>query len=74
VYVVPEEVLEQARKLGVEGDVEQQVKRMAKEGTPHYANRRANLRHERFILKVEGNTVAWIGLVDPPRGRDKKSN
>jgi hypothetical protein len=68
VYVVPDEVVEQARQLGLEGDVEQQVKLMARDGTPYYANRRANRRHGRFILKVEGNDVSWIGLVEPPGG------
>ena len=71
-YRVTDQVLEQAHKLGVEGDVEQQVKRMARDGTP-YTHPKANLRHGRFILKVEGNDVTWIGLVDPP-GRGRKSN
>jgi hypothetical protein len=66
-YNVTEEVLEQARKLGVGGDVEQQVRRMAKDATPYYAHRKANRRHGQFALKVEGNDVVWIGLVDPPR-------
>jgi hypothetical protein len=73
VYKVTDEVLEQARKLGIEGDVEQQVKRMARDGTPDHAHRRANLRHGRFILKVEGNDVVWLGLVEPPgRRRETK--
>ena len=69
-YRVPEDVLEQARKLGVEGDVEQAVKRMARDGTP-YTHPKANLRHGRFALNVEANTVTWIGLADPPRGPRK---
>jgi hypothetical protein len=72
-YRVSDEVLEQARKLGLEGDVEQQVKRMARDGTRDYTHRKANLRHGRFILKVEGNDVTWIGLVDAPHGRGKRS-
>lgn len=72
VYVVPEEVLEQARKLGVEGDVEAQIKRMARDATP-YTHPRANLRHGRFLLKVEGNDVVWLGPVDQPQGPSKKS-
>jgi hypothetical protein len=70
VYQITNEVLEQARKLGVEGDVEQQIKLMARDGTP-YTHRRANLRHGRFILKVEGNDVTWIGLADQPRAQSK---
>jgi hypothetical protein len=66
-YKVTDEVLEQARKLGVEGNVEQQVTRMARKGTHDYTHREANLRHGQFILKVEGNDVTWIGLADSPR-------
>jgi hypothetical protein len=66
-YKVTDEVLEQARKLGVEGNVEQQVTRMARKGTHDYPHREANLRHGQFILKVEGNDVTWIGLADSPR-------
>jgi hypothetical protein len=69
-YQVTDEVLEQARSLGVEGDVLGEVKRMAREATP-YTHSKANLRHGRFIIKVEGNDVVWIGLADPPRGRRK---
>jgi hypothetical protein len=71
-YRVADKVLAQARQLGLEDDVEQQVKRMARDGTP-YAHPSANLRHGRFVLKVEGNDVTWIGLVDAPRGRAKRS-
>ena len=70
-YRVSDEVLEQARQLGLEGDVEQQVKRMARHGTP-YTHPSANLRHGRFILMVEGNDVTWIGLVDAPRTTRKR--
>jgi hypothetical protein len=69
-YMVPEEVIEQARQLGVEGDVEQQIKRMARDATP-YTHPRANLRHGRFILKVEGNDVVWLGVADSPGERPK---
>jgi hypothetical protein len=67
-YKVSDDVLERARQLGVEGDVEQQVKRMARDATPYHAHRMANLRHGRFALKVEGNDVTWIGPADAPRG------
>jgi hypothetical protein len=71
-YTVGATVLERARKLGVEGEVEQQVKRMARDGTPYHEHPRGNLRHGRFILKVEGNDVVWLGSADPlhpPRKR-----
>ena len=70
-YRVSEEVLTQARNLGLEGDVEAQIKRMARDGTPYHEHPRANLRHGRFILKLEGNDVVWLGLADPPEGRRK---
>jgi hypothetical protein len=70
-YRVTEEVLEQARKLGVEGDVEAEIKRMARDATP-YTHPRANLRHGPYALKVEGNDVVWIGLVDPLRPPRKR--
>jgi hypothetical protein len=66
VYQVTDEVLQQARKLGVEGDVEQQVKRMARDGTPYQGHPRANLRHGGYALRLEANDVVWIGLVEPP--------
>jgi hypothetical protein len=71
-YRVSGEVLEQARQLGLEDDVEAQIKRMARNGTP-YEHPKANLRHGRFILKVEANDVVWLGLADQPGGRGKKS-
>jgi hypothetical protein len=70
VYRVSEEVVEQGRQLGIEGDIEQQVKRMAAEGTPH-THPRANLRHGRYALRLEANDVTWIGLADAPGGRRK---
>jgi hypothetical protein len=70
-YMVSAEVIERARNLGLEGDVEQQVKRMARDATPYHSHRKANLRHGRFALKVEGNDVTWIGLADQPRAQSK---
>jgi hypothetical protein len=71
VYQVTDEVLEQARQLGLESEVEAQIRRMARDGTP-YTHPRANLRHGRFLLKAEANDVVWLGLVEPP-GRGRKS-
>lgn len=69
-YQVTDEVLEQARQLGLEDDVEKQVQRMARDGTP-YAHPQGNVRHGQFVLKLEAMTVSWIGLVDQPRGPRK---
>ena len=69
-YRVTDEVLEQARQLGLEGDVEAQIKRMARDGTP-YTHSRANLRHGPYALRIEANGVVWLGLTDAPGGRRK---
>jgi len=68
VYAIGDEVIEQARKLGLGGDVEQQIRHMARDSVPH-THPRANRRFERFILRTEGNHITWIGPVDPPGGR-----
>ena len=71
-YRVTDEVLEQARQLGIEGDVEAEIKRMARDGTP-CTHPRANLRHGPYALRLEANDVVWIGLVEPPpRSRKTK--
>ena len=69
-YRVTDEVLEQARQLGLEDDAEAQIKRMARDGTP-YTHPRANLRHGRYALRIEANDVVWLGLADAPGGRRK---
>jgi hypothetical protein len=66
-YQVTDEVLDQARQLGLEGDVEKQVQRMARDGTP-YTHPQGNVRHGRFVLKLEGMNVTRIALVDLPHG------
>jgi hypothetical protein len=71
-YKVSEKVVGQGRELGIEGDVEAEIKHMARDGTPYHEHPRANLRHGRFVLKVEGNDVVWLGLVETP-GRGRKS-
>jgi hypothetical protein len=70
-YEVTDEVLEQARQLGIEGDVERQVKRMASRATP-YTHERANLQYGGFALRIWSNKVTWLGRVDPPPGRRRK--
>ena len=66
VYTVRDEVLEQARALGIEGDVEHQVKVMARDATP-FTHPKWRLRHGRYALRIEGNAVTSIALVDPPK-------
>ncbi len=69
-YEVSDEALEQARKLGIEGDVEEQVRRMARDAT---SLPQPNLRHGRYVLRAENGVVIWIGTAEPPRGRPKKT-
>jgi hypothetical protein len=64
VYQVKDEVLEQARELGVEGNIKQQVQRMVRDATPH-PDPQATRRFGGYIMRVERGTVTWIGLVDP---------
>jgi hypothetical protein len=70
-YKVTDEVLEQARQLGLEDDVQAQIKRMARDATPYHRHPKANRRHGRFALKIEGNDVTWIGFIDTPQGPRK---
>jgi hypothetical protein len=70
VYQVKDEVLEQARELGVEGDIKQQVQRMVRDATPH-PDPQATRRFGRYIMRVERGTVTWIGLLEPPPGPGK---
>lgn len=70
IYQVRDDVLEQARQLGIEGDIKQQVQRMVRDATPHH-DPKATRRFGRYIMRLEGSTVTWIGLADPPGGRRK---
>jgi hypothetical protein len=69
VYTVSAKVIEQARALGIEGDVAHQVKVMARDGTPN----KEHLRHGRYAIRVEGNSVTSITLIDPPKRPGKAS-
>jgi hypothetical protein len=60
-YKVSAEAYRQARTLGVRGDVEARVARMARRAA-RFTHPIANLRFERFIMRVEGDTITWIGI------------
>lgn len=62
-YKVSAEARRQARTLGIHGDVEARVARMARRAA-RFTHPTANLRFERFILRLEGDTITWIGLKD----------
>jgi hypothetical protein len=62
-YKVSAEARRQARTLGIRGDVEARVTRMARRAA-RFTHPVANLRYERFIMRVEGDTITWIGIED----------
>src|SRR3954463_11168771 len=70
-YVVPREIVERARELGVEGDIEAEVKRMARDAIL-CTHERANLQADLFFLRVERDRVVWIAKAEKPRRRRGK--
>ena len=70
-YKVSAETRKQARTLGIRGDVEARVARMARRAA-RFTHPMANLRYERFIMRVEGDTIAWIGIMDAASTRGNK--
>ena len=62
-YKVSAEAYRQARTLGIRGDVEARVARMARRAA-RFTHPIANLRFERFIMRVEGDTITWFGIED----------
>jgi hypothetical protein len=62
-YKVSAEARKQAQTLGIRGDVEARVARMARRAAP-FTHPMANRRFERFIMRVEHENVIWIGLAD----------
>ena len=70
-YTVPPEIVEQARELGVGGDVEAEVKRMARDAIL-CTHERANLQADLFFLRVERDRVVWMAKAEKPRRRRGK--
>jgi hypothetical protein len=60
-YKVSAEARRQARTLGIRGDVETRVARMARLAA-RFTHPMANVRYQRFIMRVEGDTITWIGI------------
>ena len=65
-YEVPPEVVAQARRLGLKGDVAAQIKRMIQEADLT-TDGRANLKTHQYLLRIERGVVTWIGETDTPR-------
>jgi hypothetical protein len=62
-YKVSAEARQQAQMLGIRGDIEARVARMARHAAP-VAHPEANRRFGRIALRVENETVVWVGLAD----------
>jgi hypothetical protein len=70
-YKVSAEAYRQARTLGIRGDVEARVARMARRAA-RFTHPIANLRYERFIMRLEKDTVTWIGVQGVERTRRER--
>jgi hypothetical protein len=70
-YNVSSEARKQARTLGIRGDVETRVARMARRAA-RFTHPIANLRYERFIMRLEKDTVTWIGVQGVERTRRER--
>ena len=71
-YKLSPEARKQARAVGMRGrDLEMRIARMVRHAAP-FEHRTANLRFRGIIMRVEDDTVTWIGLASPPR-RGKRS-
>ena len=62
-YNVSAEARKQAQTLGVRGDVETRVARMARRAA-RFTHPIANLRYQRFIMRAEKDAITWIGIKD----------
>jgi hypothetical protein len=63
-YKVTPAALEQAKALGMRGDVEWDLKGIALHSEP-YNHPRGNRRYGNLILRVEDRTVTWVGSAEP---------
>ena len=63
-YRVDPEVLKQARAIGMYGNVEARIARMARESVPH-THPQANRRFDGFLLKIDNGVVTRIMRFQP---------
>ena len=68
VYEVPAEIVAEARRLGLKGNVAAQIRRMVLDATLSIDGR-ANLQAGRYLLRVERDRVTWIAEADLARRR-----
>ena len=62
-YRVSPQAMEQAKALGLRGDIEGYLQGIAFYSEP-YAHPRANRRWGNFIIRLENLTVTWVGFAD----------
>jgi hypothetical protein len=66
-YKLAAEARKQARAIGIRGgDLEARMARMVRHAAP-FEHKIANLRYRGIALRVEDDTVTWLGLAVPPR-------
>ena len=66
-FAVAPAVIEQAHKLGLFGNVEKRIARMARHSAP-FTHRAGNRRFEGWVLRIEQGTVVSIKKLDPAKG------
>jgi hypothetical protein len=62
-YRVSPEAIEQAKALGLRGDIESYLQGIAFYSEP-YAHPRANRRYANLIIHLQGRTITWVGFAD----------
>jgi hypothetical protein len=67
-FAVAPAVIEQAHKLGLFGNVEKRIARMARHSAP-FTHQAGNRRFEGYVLRIEQGTVVSIQKLDAARGQ-----
>jgi hypothetical protein len=63
-YKITAEARKEARKLGIRRDIKERLSRMVRHAVP-FEHPDANLRFRGIMMRVEGDTVTWVGLAIP---------
>jgi hypothetical protein len=66
-YAVDPSVVAAARRMGMFGNVEHRIARMARHGAP-FTHAAGNRRFDSYVLRVEGGRVVGIQKFDPETG------
>jgi hypothetical protein len=70
-HKVSAEARKQARALRLRGNLELRLSRLVRYAVP-FEHKIANLRFRGIALRVEDDTISWVGLVIPPRRRRRR--